>query len=286
MMRLAVAALAGCAACAAWTPPAAVAQSYRSLVESRRLDRSEPVEVNVEFGLGRFRLGRADGSQLYRVGLTYLEDHFEPEISFDPEGGSLDVTLSGERHTNLKDLKNSRQRLDLLLSPEVPLQLDLNFGAVEADVELGGLTLTAASLETGASQTTVRFTSPNRAACDDLSVQVGAAEFSMVGLGNSRCRSLDVKGGVAQITLDFSGEWPAGSEMQVDAEVGVGELRFLVPEGVGVQVTVSRFLASLDLEGFTREGSTWLSDGFDRAASRLIVDLSTALGSIRVERIP
>ena len=268
-------------------PSAAPAQSYRTLVESRRLDRKEAVHVSVNFAVGRFRLVPGGTAELYRVGLTYLDEQFEPDVSYDPQDGMLRIDLEGrhEREVHLKDLDDTRQRLDLALSPEVPLQLDLSFGAVQAEVELGGLTLQSASLETGASETIVRFSQPNRAACDDLTLQVGAAEFEVIGLGNSRCRSVDLKGGVVEITLDFSGEWAPGAEMRVSADVGLGDVHFRVPEAVGVRLNLDRFLVSLQLDGFTKRGSTWYSAGYDRAAVKLLVDLNSAFGSIEVDWI-
>jgi hypothetical protein len=287
VMRLGLAGLVGVAGLVGWPAGPAAAQSYHTLVESHRLDRRDPVELSVDFAVGRFRLGPTEGPQLYRVSLTYLEEHFEPDVSYDPEEGSLHVSLEGQhgRNVNLKDMHDTRQRLDLLISPEVPLTADLKLGAVEADIELGGLRLEDATLHTGASRTTVRFSAPNRAACNDLTLEVGAAEFEVVGLGHSRCRSVNLKGGVGQITLDFSGQWEAGSEMEVSAEVGLGDVNLRVPETVGVQVNVDRFLVSLHLDGFTKRGSTWVSDGFDRARSHLIVDVNAAFGSVGVEWI-
>lgn len=282
-MRLALG-LAGLAALAA--PAAAAAQSYRTLVESRRLDQRDGLRVDVEFAVGRFRLGAAEGPQLYRVGLTYLDDRFDPEVEYDPETARLRVDLSGrEEGVTVKHLDENRQRLDLMLAPEVPLDLDLKFGAVEADLELGGLTLRSARMATGASQTTVRFSAPNRAACDDLTLQVGAAEFEVIGLGNSRCRTVALKGGVGEITLDFSGEWPEGAEMRVTASVGLGSVRLRVPEHVGMRLNVDRFLASLSLDGFEKRGSAYYSAGYDRAPAKLIVDVNAAFGSIEVDWI-
>jgi hypothetical protein len=277
--------LAGLALLAA--PSAAPAQSYRTLVESRRLDRKEAIHVTVSFAVGRFRLVPASTAELYRVGLTYLDEQFEPDVSYDPREGRLEIDLDGrrERDVHVKDLEDTRQRLDLALSPEVPLHLDLTFGAVQAEVELGGLTLQSASLETGASETVVRFSEPNRAACDDLTMQVGAAEFEVIGLGNSRCRSLDLKGGVGEITLDFSGDWAPGAEMRVSADVGLGDVHLRVPESVGVRLNVDRFLVSLQLDGFTKRGSTWYSAGYDRASVKLLMDVNAAFGSIEVDWI-
>jgi len=268
-------------------PCAAHGQSYRTLVESRRLDRKEAIHVSVNFAVGRFRLVPGGKTELYRVGLTYLDEQFEPDVSYEPQDGTLRIDLDSrhERDMHVKDLDDTRQRLDLALSPEVPLHLDLSFGAVQAEVELGGLTLQSASVETGASETIVRFSEPNRAACDDLTLQVGVTEFEMIGLGNSRCRTLDLKGGVGEITLDFSGNWAPGAEMRVSADVGLGDVHLRVPESVGVRLNVDRFLVSLQLDGFTKRGSTWYSAGYDRAPVKVMVDVNAAFGSIEVDWI-
>lgn len=267
-------------------PGAAGAQTYRTLVESRRADQREGLRVDVDFVVGRFLLAPADGRQLYRVGLTYLEEQFDPSIAYQPELKLLKIDLNGrERHADFGDMHDTRQRLDLRLAPDVPLDLDLTFGAVEADVELGGLTLRSATMGTGASESTVRFSAPNQAACDGLTLNVGAAEFAVIGLGNSRCRVVNLKGGVGDITLDFSGDWPAGTEMRVNADIGLGAVTLRVPESVGVRLNVDRFLASLSLDGFTKRDGVHFSDGYDAAATRLIVDVNAAFGSIEVDWI-
>lgn len=272
---------------AAVAPGVARAQSYQTVVESRRLDRADPLQVVVEFGVGRFRVGPADGPQLYRVGLTYLDEHFDPDVSYEPEDGILRIAVEGRnRGVNLGDVKHNRQRLDIALTREIPVDLELSFGAVEADIELGGLSLRSARVHTGASETTIGFGEPNRVACDQLAMELGAAAFEAYGLGNSRCRSIEVKGAVGEIVLDFSGDWPAGTEIRVDANVGLGEVRLRVPERVGVRLDVDRFLARLDLEGLTKRGSTYFSADYDRAPAKLIVNANAAFGSIAVVWIP
>lgn len=286
-MTIATPRLAGLAlALVGLAPVAAGAQTYQTLVESRRLDRDKPLEVEVTFGVGRFRLAPADGGQLYRVGLTYLDEHFDPEVSYDPEDGTLRIAVEGrQRGGNIGHLRDNRQRLDVGLGREVPLDLDLSFGAVEADVELGDLTLRSARVRTGASETTIGFHAPNRGACEELTLEVGAAAFVAEGLGNSRCRAITVKGAVGELVLDFSGDWPARAEMRVDASVGLGEVRLRVPEGTGVRVDVDRFLAALTLDGLTKRGSAYYTPDYDQAAVKLDVRVNAAFGNIEVEWI-
>jgi len=159
------------------------AQSYRTTVETRRV--TGPLRVDVSFAIGELLIRPADHGDTYRVAMTYLEDVFQPTVRFDPDRGSLAVELNGT-NVRIDDFDASDQQLDLGLPRNVPLDLTASFGALEADIELGGLTLRSAEIKTGASETTVSFATPTRGACERLTFQVGAAEFRAVQLGNSR----------------------------------------------------------------------------------------------------
>ena len=94
---------------------------------------------------------------------------------------------------------------DLELSTEVAMDLQMDFGAVKADFDLGGLRLTDLGLTTGASQTQVDVSEPNPVQMDVAQFEVGAAEFTARRLGNLNARSIRVDAGVGDITLDFTG---------------------------------------------------------------------------------
>ena len=54
-----------------------------------------------------------------------------------------------------------RGQLDLTLSGQVPMDLELEFGAVQANLDLGGLRLRSLDLSTGASEAELRVSAPN-----------------------------------------------------------------------------------------------------------------------------
>ena len=51
--------------------------------------------------------------------------------------------------------------MDLELAGSVPMDLDLEFGPVSAELELGGLSLTNLSIRTGASELVLEVSRPN-----------------------------------------------------------------------------------------------------------------------------
>lgn len=259
------------------------AQSYRTTVETRRVSGSLSVEL--AFAVGDLFVRPAEDGHSYRLALTYLEDVFAPTVRFDADRGHLAVRLEGEKSDlDLDDIDASDQQLDLALPRGVPLDLDLSFGAIEAEIELGGLALRSAQIRTGASETTLSFAEPTQGSCERLEFAVGAAEFEALQLGNAGCGTVSLEGAVGEMHLDFTGRLWTG-ETRLAIKVGLGEVRITVPEEVGIRMNTSRFLASVRQAGLIRHGPYLESPGFDDADTRLVVDVDAALGSIVIDRV-
>ena len=124
-----------------------------------------------------------------------------------------------------------RQTASVTFSPRSDLALAVALGAVDGDLELGGLRLTDLDLEAGASRATVRFSQPNAARCRAATLSAGAAELSVLGLGNSRCERIAFEGGVGRVTLDFGGAWTSSSAVTV--KMALGEVALRLPREVG-----------------------------------------------------
>jgi predicted membrane protein len=102
-----------------------------------------------------------------------------------------------------------------------------------------------------------------------------------VGLGNSRCDAIRFEGGMGSVTLDFSGRWTTST--QVAVRMRVGELTLRLPRSIGVRLTLDKFLASFRPVGLTARGTSYLSPNYAGAARHLDIDLTTAVGAIKVE---
>lgn len=257
------------------------AQELLSRVETRKVDGNGLFTVDVSFAVGELVVRPASG-RLYRVSMDYA-DVFDPTIRFDPAGRSLTIKLDGEGHLNGEDLEDLDQRLSLDLPRNVPLDLTMAFGALEADIDLGELMLRTGKIRAGASHTTVSFSGATRGVCERLDFEVGAAEFDVQQLGNSGCRNISLKGAVGEMTLDFSGDHWA-DETRLFIKVGLGEVRLRIPESVGIRLEANRFLASVSRAGLVKQGSAFVSPGYDQANTKLIIEVDAALGSVEIER--
>src|SRR5262245_20552672 len=217
------------------------AQDWRRITTERRFAGEELLQVNVEYGAGRLTITPGPENSLYRATMQYDGRVFRPLNRYDKENGTLHLGIDGG---SIKGANLKSGSLNLALGSAVPLDLDLKFGAAEADVELGGLRIRETSIQTGASETRIRVSRPNLESCSTAKFEVGAARFQAMGLGNLNCEDVRLSGGVGEVLLDFSGEWR--NSASVDVDMGLGSLTLRVPRGLGVSVRKSGVLASFD----------------------------------------
>jgi hypothetical protein len=217
------------------------------------------------------------------MSLSYDQDRFLPISDFDSPRGIVHLGLKarGEGGVRVVSRTQLSQVAVVSLSPRVELNLDLSLGAVEADLELGGLRLAEIDVKTGASQTTVRFSRPNTMRCRTATFSAGAAEVSVIGLANSRCQEIVFDGGVGKVLLDFSGA--PSTDARVAVKMALGGIILRLPRAAGVRITMDKFLSSFEPAGLIRRAGTFVSPNYDKADRKLQIELTTTIGGVDVE---
>lgn len=280
------------AATVAAVPPgpgtATAAQSWKTFVSSRQPTGEEELRVRLSYGAGTLKLRRGGDGALYRLVLRYDEESVEPLAEY--RAGRLRAGTSkadgrrGFRFAGLGD-RTSQNALELELGTDVPLELDLAFGAGEADLDLTGLPIRELEVSTGASESRLRVGQVNRERMKLASFKVGVADFRVHGLGNLAAEEIRLTAGLGSVTLGLDGEWPVDARLVL--EMGLGALSLRAPEDLGVQIRAgNNFLASLDLEGMEEHGDVRRSANWEQARRRVEVEVSAALGSIELVRVP
>jgi hypothetical protein len=259
------------------------AQSMRPFSTYRQWHGETSMAGRLEFAAGAVRLTAGRPAELYRMDVLYDGDRFQPISDFDAARSAvrLGVRSQGEGGLRVVHQGQLRQTASVTFSPRTDLALAVTLGAVDADFDLGGLRLTSLELEAGASRATVRFSQPNAARCRAAVLSSGAAELTVLGLGNSRCDRIAFEGGVGRVTLDFGGAWTSSS--QVAVKMALGEVALRLPKRVGVRLTLDKFLSSFDPRGLVPRGTSYLSPGYDQADRHLDIDITTAVGNVTVD---
>ena len=262
------------------TPALLEAQTWRTAEMARQLRDSAAHEVSVYYAGGRFTLSPADGPLLYRANLRYDESRTTPEVRYSAEERRVRIGLEMNEESG-----RGQQRLgtmQLALTRDTPLDLDIALGAVEADLELGGLTLREVRVESGASSARVSFDEPNRTRLEVLDLHSGAASLTATGLANANAPEIRVGSGVGNVELDFGGRWTGDIETTID--VALGRVRIRVPDGVGIRVEMSKVLARFEHPGLEKQGDAWVSSNWESATHHLVLRINTAFGTVHIER--
>ncbi|HEU4524346.1 MAG TPA: hypothetical protein VFR62_04955, partial [Gemmatimonadales bacterium] len=184
MYRLGLAVLA-----LATVATSASAQSIRSFSTFRQLHGETRLQVGLDYRAGGLRITPGRANELYRMDASYDENRYSPTSTYDAARGAVTLGLqpAGEGGLRVVSTRQLRQDATVAFAPSVDLDLDLALGAVQADIELGGLALSELTMEAGASQAVIRFSQPNLSRCRTAEITAGAAELTVLGLGNSRC---------------------------------------------------------------------------------------------------
>ncbi len=276
--------LALCSAAVTAAPVAA--QSMRTVATSRPVNGERLVRATVDFGAGVVHVGASSGTDLYRMQLRYDAERNTPVHRYDPRTGILRLGLEGNGGSGLRVTSRAQlsQRADFDFAPLVPMALEANLGASDATLDLGGMTILSLTVRGGASRSTVTFATPNRGECSRADFTLGAAEFDVTGIANAGCAEIRVEGGVGKAELSFDGTWRR--DLKADVSLAMGSLTLRIPRGTGVQLVASRFLSSLDAEGFTRAGDTWTTPGFAQAKQKLTVTVNASAAGVTVTWLP
>ena len=143
------------------------------------------------------------------------------------------------------------------------------------------------SLEIGAAEANIDFSTPNRTVLRDLKIGAGACELDVRHLGNSKFEFLEFDGGMGSFTLDFSGEFDFEAEATI--EVGMGAIDIIIPDGVGVRLEAEEnWFNSIDFSkrAFTKvrgRDGIWETDNYKTATGKLTLVLDVGMGSADIK---
>ena len=159
----------------------AEAQSMRPFSTFRQWHGETRLAARIEYAAGELRVGAGPTDELYHMNVSYDEDRFRPLSDYDASGGTvrLGVAADGGGGVRVISQHQLRQTAGVAFSPKADLSLDVQLGAVDGDLDLGGLRVTDLDLSAGASRAVVRFSRPNGTRCRMAKLSAGAAELSV-----------------------------------------------------------------------------------------------------------
>ena len=262
--------------------PTASAQNWRTLDVARQLTDSAPASVQVVYGTGRIGVRATSNPLLYHIQVRYDATRAQPRHTFDVASRKLQIGVqkSEMRFPGRND--SDAGHLQLELSRSTPLDLNLDLGAVESDLDLTGLRISRLRVESGASDAKLRFDSLNATRMSVLDISLGAASFRGDRLANANAQDIRVDAGIGNVELDLGGQWTQDIDLHVEVTLGIVTIH--VPSAVGIHVSLEKTLASFDHEGLIERDGGWVSKNWDSAPHKLRVTAETVFGKLSIDR--
>jgi len=175
----------------------------------------------------------------------------------------------------LGDVENT---WELALTNRLPLNLTIEGGASENLFDLSGLQLTRLKITQGASETTLRFETPNPGVIEDLTFTTGASSVKIYGLGNANFRQMTMSCGAGDYTLDFTGTLL--QDTQVDIKAGISNIIIIIPAGMRAVVINKGTVSNVNSQGtwlLTDQTYTTLNEGYT-----LTINLDMSVGNVNL----
>lgn len=220
------------------------------------LGTAKTARVTVNMGAGELTI-RGGADALMEADFTYNVADWQPKVEYTivSDRGRLEVRQPDIRRIHWDD--DVRNEWDLRFNETVPLEMAINLGAGESDLELGALHLTELDINGGAGETRV-----------DLS-------------GNQSLSRMGFKIGVGSTTFDLRGDWQ--QDLDVDIKGGVGQTTLRLPSEIGVRVEITSGLGNVSAVGLHRDGNAYMNDAYGKSDTTLSITIQAGVGEIYLE---
>ena len=245
------------------------------------LSGAESATVDILFGAGKLKIEAGTSDQLLAAHFRYNVEQWEPEITY--EEGTLTIRQGSTKEDWGIPTGNTRNEWELELSPDIPLDINIDIGAGEGELDFSEMQIVNLDLDMGAGDFQVRFDEANETPMSVLRLDTGASKLEMVGIGYASPEEVTVNGGVGDITLDLTGRWRGSADVQVTA--GVGSVTLRLPDDIGVQVETEGGLTNIEADGFERDGDRYVNDAFGETEIQLLINVTTGIGSLRLVEV-
>ncbi|MBN1887704.1 MAG: hypothetical protein JW850_06925 [Thermoflexales bacterium] len=250
--------------------------------QSVGLNGASSSDVQLLIGTGELTVSPGADGLLEGV-FRYNVKEWKPEVQHSKVGNTASVLVrQGANRDNWGIAgKGARNEWDIRLDTSTPMRLTVGMGAGTSKLDLSGLRLTRLNVDAGASETTIRFNTPNPEQLSQIEVNSGAGKVELYSMGNANFERMSVKSGAGELSLDLNGAWTRSASVEVIA--GVGRVTVRVPREVGVKVkTGASPVGKVIVQDLLSADGGYVNEAYATAAIKLDVSLTTGVGELTV----
>ncbi len=172
----------------------------------------------------------------------------------------------------------------ITLAKDLPIDFAADLGFGESSIDLSGLPITDAAIETGASRAHIFCNEMNTAQLHNCRIHAGIGQCNINGISNLNADRLTFNGAFGSYNLGFEGKLTHNMDATVDLGIGICTVS-IPPTACRVQIIYDDgLLSSYSFSGLTeRRPGYETSVGFDHSTSPILtLHLSSGAGKISV----
>jgi DUF4097 and DUF4098 domain-containing protein YvlB len=223
--------------------------------------------VKLDMSVGTLQLG-GGATNLMDARFEYNEGN-EPRVEYAVHNGRGDLRV--DQPSVSRSFKVTRNRWDVRLSDALPLDLEIENGAGEVNIDASSLSLTSFELDQAAGEAEVKLNGDQlRLTNVEAEVSAGRLELDMHGAYPSM-REMRFETAAGQIKLDLTGEWT--SDVSIKIEAVAGEVVVRLPKTVNIVATASTTVGRVKAHGLMADGD------------RYQLEVPGAVGTLRLKAV-
>lgn len=196
-------------------------------------DKAEKLDVELQLGIGEITVEKGakdwiEGTAQYNI------DKLAPKVKYDLRGktGKISIDHKGSTNVRLGKIKNI---WDIKLNEDIPMDLSIETGASDAEIDLQGLQLEKLTINTGVGDLNVNLGGDWKKGFETnietgvgsttvtLPSKVGVKLTTEKGIGTSNMEGLISKGEGVYVNEAYD---KADVKIEVNSEIGLGDITF------------------------------------------------------------
>ncbi|KOS60295.1 MULTISPECIES: toast rack family protein [Lysinibacillus] len=196
-------------------------------------DKAERLDVELQFGVGEITVEKGakdwvEGTAQYNI------DKLAPKVKYDLRGKTGKVVIDHKGSTNVR-LGKIKNTWDIELNEDIPMDLSIETGASDAEIDLQGLQLEKLDIETGIGDLSVNLGGDWKKSFE-TNIETGVGQTTVIlpskvgvkltteeGIGTSNIEGLISKGKGVYVNEAYD---KADVVLEVNSELGVGDITF------------------------------------------------------------
>jgi len=252
-------------------------------------ESAKNVNLGLRFGVGKLTVSTSDMADFAKIEVDRDVEAVRETFDHSMSGSTLDVTLKSKPRGHGFKMDSDNNRWDMMLSTRFPTEADLEVGACEADIDLGGIPLTDLKFQIGAAEGKIDFSEPNPSRIRDMKIEAGASKLTLSGLANARFDYMKFLGGAGKFEFDFRGEFKGESEAKLSVGLGSADILLSDDAAVRIEAEEDNWFSTIDIPRHKLERigkGVYESDDYKTSKDRLLLRLEVGMGKVSVRWKP